>query len=75
VLPETYAANDCVNQLLLPHVDARAWCASPESKDKDPRLPEFSRLSKIKNSAPHLQCPAPLDPAHGTLYRTARAGV
>jgi hypothetical protein len=42
VLLETYAANDCVNQLLLQHVDARAWCGSPESKDKDPRLPEFS---------------------------------
>jgi hypothetical protein len=34
VLLETYAANDCMNRLLLEHLDARAWRASPEGKNK-----------------------------------------
>jgi hypothetical protein len=34
VLLETYGANDGVNQLLLEHLDARAWRASPEGKNK-----------------------------------------
>jgi hypothetical protein len=34
VLRETYGANDCMNQLLLEHVDARAWRASAEEKNK-----------------------------------------
>ena len=27
IMLETYGANDCMNQLLLEHVDARAWRA------------------------------------------------
>ena len=33
-LLETYDVNDCMNQLLLEHLDARAWRASPEGKNK-----------------------------------------
>jgi hypothetical protein len=33
-LLETYGVNDCMNQLLLEHLDARAWRASPEGKNK-----------------------------------------
>jgi hypothetical protein len=46
VLLENYAANDCLNQLLLEHLDARAWRAGPEGKKrgKDARLPECSPI-------------------------------
>ena len=45
-LLETYDVNDCMNQLSLEHLDARAWRASPEGKtsEKDARLPEFSPI-------------------------------
>lgn len=64
VLLETYGANDCMNQLLLEHLDARAWRASPEGKNRREARTvagifthlHNSRLSWIKNSAPHLKC-------------------
>jgi hypothetical protein len=34
VLLETYVASDCMNQLLLEHLDPKAWRASPEGKNK-----------------------------------------
>ena len=84
VLRETYGANDCMNQLLLEHVDARAWRAPVQERKtsgKDARLPEFSPICTTiacadKNSAPHLKCPAPLDPArlhHQTDTRSSSA--
>jgi uncharacterized damage-inducible protein DinB len=80
VLLETYAANDCMNQLLLEHLDASAWRASPEGKNKREGRTlagifahlHNNRLSWIKSSAPHLKCPAALDPAHCTI-KQARA--
>jgi hypothetical protein len=64
VLLETYGANDCMNQLLLEHLDARAWRASPEGKNRREARTvagifthlHNNRLSWIKNSAPHLKC-------------------
>jgi uncharacterized damage-inducible protein DinB len=81
VLLETYAANDCMNQLLLEHLDARAWRASPEGKNKREGRTlagifahlHNNRLSWIKNSAPHLKCPAPLDPARCMIKQTRAA--
>ncbi len=80
VLLETYAANDCMNQLLLAHLDRRAWRASPDQKNsrEGRTLADIfshmhnNRLSWIKRSAPHLKCPAPLDPARCTI-KQARA--
>jgi hypothetical protein len=78
LLLETYAANDCMNQLLLEHLDARAWRASPEGKNKREGRTlagifahlHNNRLSWIKNSAPHLKSPAPLDPARCMIKQT-----
>jgi hypothetical protein len=64
VLLKTYGANDCMNQLLLEHLDARAWRASPEAKNKREARTvagifahlHNNGLSWIKNSAPHLKC-------------------
>jgi len=63
VLLETYAANEGMNQLLLAHLDPRAWRASPQQKDsREGRTLAgiFSHLHNnplvwIKNSAPHLK--------------------
>jgi uncharacterized damage-inducible protein DinB len=80
VLLETYAANDGMNQLLLAHLDPRAWRSSPPQKNPQEgrTLADIfshihnNRLSWLKNSAPHLKRPAPLDPARCTI-KQARA--
>ena len=80
VLLETYAANDGMNQLLLAHLDPRAWRARPAQKNsREGRTLagifahlHNNRLVWLKNSAPHLVCPAPLDPARCTI-KQARA--
>src|SRR5271170_5886819 len=69
VLLETYAANDGMNQLLLAHLDPRAWRCNPQQKNsREGRTLAAifahlhnSRLSWLKNTAPHLRHPKPLD--------------
>jgi len=81
VLLETYAANDCMNQLLLAHLDPRAWRVSLEqenSRGGRTLAGIFShlhnnRLVWIKNSAPHLKCPTPLDAVHCTIQQAQAA--
>ncbi len=80
VLLEIYAANDVMNQLLLAHFDPKAWRAKvAEKRGSGGRTLAAifahlhnCRLVWLKNSAPHLKCPAPLDPARCTI-RQARA--
>ena len=75
VLLETYAANDAMNQLLLEHLDPRAWragVAAGKSREGRTLAGIFAHLHNnrpawIKNSALHLKCPAPLDPARCTI--------
>ncbi len=69
VLLETYAVNDAMNQILLAHLDPRAWRAEPPGKKGSGRTIAAifahlhnCRLVWLKNSAPHLKCPAALDP-------------
>jgi uncharacterized damage-inducible protein DinB len=81
VLLEIYAANDCMNQLLLEHLEPRAWRAKLLGlKPREGRTIAAifahlhnSRLVWLKHSAPHLKCPAPLDPFRCTLKQTAIA--
>jgi uncharacterized damage-inducible protein DinB len=81
VLLETYAANDRMNQLLLDHLDRRAWRAEPPGLDgKDGRTiaaifahMHNNRLVWLRRSAPHLKCPSALDPARCTMRQTAAA--
>src|SRR6201984_890497 len=71
-LLETYASNDAMNQLILSSLDPRAWRAQPPGEKGNGRtiaaifahLHNY-RLVWLKNSAPHLKCPAPLDPDRG----------
>jgi uncharacterized damage-inducible protein DinB len=81
VLLETYAVNDAMNQLLLTHLDPRAWRAQPPAstgRGGRPIAAIFAHLHKIrlnwlKNSAPHLKRPAPLDPHRCTIKQTSAA--
>jgi len=81
VLLETYAVNDAMNQLLLTHLDRRAWRAKPPlARGRGGRTIAAifahlhnARLVWIKHSAPHLRCPAPLDPDRCTMKQAAAA--
>jgi uncharacterized damage-inducible protein DinB len=85
VLLETYAVNDAMNQLLLAHLDPRAWRAQPlgAPSRKKPRggrtiAAIFAHLHNIRllwlrRSAPHLKCPAPLDPRRCSMKQAATA--
>ena len=80
VLLETYAVNDAMNQLLLKHLDSRAWRAQLPGSGNDGRTIgavfahlHNSRLVWLKNSAPHLKCPEPLDPRRCTMKQAASA--
>lgn len=80
VLLETYAINDGMNQLVLSHLDPRAWRAEPPGPKGNGRTIAAifahlhnCRLVWLKNSAPHLKCPAPLDPARCTMKQAIAA--
>lgn len=80
VLVETYTINDAMNQVLLAHLDPRAWRAPAPGKSPDQRTLAAifahlhnNRLAWIRNSAPHLTCPAPLDADRCTIKQTAGA--
>ncbi len=80
VLVETYSVNDLMNQILLKHLDPRAWRAQPPGKKGSGRTIAAifahlhnCRLVWIRNSAPHLKCPKPLDPDKCTMKQASAA--
>ena len=80
VLIETYSVNDAMNQLLLAHLDPRAWRAEPLGPRGSGRTIAAifahlhnSRLVWLKNSAPHRKCPKALDPYRCTMRQAATA--
>jgi uncharacterized damage-inducible protein DinB len=81
VLLETYAVNDAMNQLLLAHLDPRAWRARAPAAPRDAGRSiaaifahlHNSRLLWLKHNAPHLKCPAPLSPVRCTMKQAAVA--
>jgi uncharacterized damage-inducible protein DinB len=80
VLIKTYAINDPMNQLVFKHLDPRAWRAEPPGPKGEGRSIAAifahlhnNRLSWIRRSAPHLKCPAPLDPDRCTMKQAAAA--
>lgn len=80
-LLSTYAINDAMNQLILSKLDPRAWRARlPGQSTRDGRTIAAifahlhnCRLRWLKKSAPHLSCPAPLDPYRCTMKQAAAA--
>ena len=80
VLIETYSINDLMNQHLLAHLDPRAWRAAPPGKPGSGRTIAAifahlhnCRLVWIRNSAPHLKCPAAIDPDRCTMKQASAA--
>jgi uncharacterized damage-inducible protein DinB len=79
-LLETYAANDAMNQLILSHLDPRAWRAQPPGQKGTGRTIASifahlhnCRLKWLRLNAPHLKCPPPLDPHRCTIKQAAAA--
>jgi uncharacterized damage-inducible protein DinB len=71
VMAEAYAVNDRMYQLVLEHLDPRAWRAKPPGKKGRTIAAIFSHVHNIRRkwlrlSAPHLKLPAQLDRARCT---------
>jgi uncharacterized damage-inducible protein DinB len=81
VLIETWAVNDAMNQLLLEHLDSRAWRAQlPGTRSSRTRTIgamvahlHNCRLNWLRLNAPQLKRPAPLDPYRCTLRQASAA--
>src|SRR5437879_12857252 len=79
-LLETYASNEAINQIIRSNLDPPAWRAQPLGQKGSGRTIAAifahlhnSRLVWLKNSAPHLKCPPPLDPDRCTMKQTSAA--
>src|SRR5579864_1740602 len=79
-LLETYASNDAMNQLIFSALDPRAWRAQPPGQPGSGRTIAAifahlhnCRLVWLRNSAPHLKCPPPLNPDRCTIKQAAAA--
>jgi uncharacterized damage-inducible protein DinB len=76
-----YAINDAMNQLILEHLDPRAWrekLPGRETRDGRTIAAMFAhvhncRIRWLKNSAAHLKRPAALDPHRCTMKQAAAA--
>src|SRR5215472_10765840 len=78
-LAESYLVNDEMNQLVIEHLDPRAWRAKPPGARARTIAAIFSHVHNIRRkwvrlSAPHLNIPAPLDRACCTQEQ-ARAAL
>ncbi len=81
VLIETYAVNDAMNQLLLVHLDPRAWRAQlPLGRGHEGRTIAATfahlhnaRLIWLKHNVPDCKAPAPLDVRKCTMKQAAAA--
>ena len=80
VLVETYSVNDAMNQHLLVNLNPHTWRAELPGAARGGRTIAAifahlhnCRLVWLKNAAPHLKCPAPLDPYRCTMKQAAAA--
>lgn len=78
VLVETFTVNDALNQLILEHLDARAWRAKPPGRGARTIAAIFSHVHNVRRkwlrlSAPHLKKTAALDRARCTQKQVAAA--
>ena len=79
VLVESYAVNDAMNQLILDHLDPRAWRAKPPGRNARTIAAIFAHVHNIRRkwlrlSAPHLKLPAELDRT-GCTQKQAQAAL
>jgi uncharacterized damage-inducible protein DinB len=67
-LLETFVVNDRINQLMLEHLDPRAWQAKPPGRNARTIAAIFTHMHNMRRkwvrlSAPYLKVPAQLDRA------------
>src|ERR1051326_8561107 len=77
-LLEIWSANERMNQLILEHLDPRAWRAKPPGGKSRTIAAIFSHVHNIRRkwvrlSAPHLKLPAELDRSHLTQKQAKAA--
>src|SRR5215472_9982232 len=66
-LLETYAVNDHINQLILEHLDPKAWRAKPPGRNTRTIAAIFAHVHNVRrkwlrlSAPPHLKLPAQLD--------------
>ncbi len=77
-LLETYAVNDRMNQVLLEHLDPRAWRAKPPGGKGRTIAAIFAHVHNVRCkwlrlSAPHLKLPARLDRVRCTQKQASAA--
>ena len=77
-LLEAYAVNDRMNQLILEHLNPRAWRVKPPGRNTRTIAAIFAHVHNIRRkwlrlSAPHLKLPAQLDRSHSTQKQTRSA--
>jgi uncharacterized damage-inducible protein DinB len=70
-LAEAYIVNDGMNQLVLEHLDPRAWRAKPRGVGARPIVAVVTHMHNMRRkwlrlSAPHIKLPAELDRARCT---------
>jgi uncharacterized damage-inducible protein DinB len=78
VLLEIWAANDRMNQLILEHLDPRAWRAKPPSRNGRTIAAIFTHVQNIRRkwlrlSAPHLKLPPEAASARSTQQQMRAA--
>jgi uncharacterized damage-inducible protein DinB len=78
-LAEAYLVNDGMNQVVLEHLDARAWRAKLPGDGVRPIVAVFTHMQNIRRkwirlSAPHIKLPVELDRARCT-QKQARAAL
>lgn len=77
-LVESFAVNDRINQLLLEHLDHRAWRAKPAGRNARTIAAIFAHMHNVRRkwlrlSAPHLKLPSQLDRTRCTQHQAAAA--
>ena len=78
VMVESYAVNERMNQIVLDHLNPRAWRAKPPGSRGRTIAAIFSHVHNIRRkwlrlSAPHLKLPAQLDRSNCTQKQTRAA--
>jgi len=77
-LLESYTVSERMNQLILAHLDPKAWRAKPPGRNARAIVAIFTHMHNIRRkwlrlSAPHIKLPAELDRANCTQRQASAA--
>jgi uncharacterized damage-inducible protein DinB len=76
-LLETYVVNDHINQIILEHLEPRAWRAKPVGRNARTIAAIFTHMHNVRRkwlrlTAPHIKLPAQLDRARCTQKQASK---